>query len=142
MQEIPLDELAEKVSRKKQVFFYFSYRSSSIYSFQQNLAMAGSESCAVCLFPEMMASASCSGPDTLAFCKMIEHVETTDMTPLFELLHRRRAETILFGSEDSGYADCVDSVISTDDEGGILSNLIRIDLLLLSLSETFRRNYL
>ena len=129
MQEIPLDELAEKVSRKKQVFFYFSYRSSSIYSFQQNLAMAGIESCAVCLFPEMMASASCSGPDTLAFCKMIEHVETTDMT-------------ILFGSEDSGYADCVDSVISTDDEGGILSNLIRIDLLLLSLSETFRRNYL
>ena len=143
LQSAPLMKTAALVSRKKQVFFYFPYCSSAIYSFQQNLAFAGIETCAVCLLPEMMDSAGMTGPDTLVFCSVIEHAETMDMTPLFELLHKNKAEVALFASEDSFYADCADYLLCSDKEdGGVLSGLLRVDLYLFALSEVFRREYL
>ena len=141
----PLKELAERISGKKQVYFYFPYRSSAIHSFQQNLAFAGIETCAVCLLPEMMENALMTGPDTLVFCSVIEHAETMDITPLFELLHKRKAEVALFAAEDSFYADCADLLLCSnkeEEEGAVLSGILRVDLYLYALSEVFRRDYL
>lgn len=139
-----LSEMARRVSGKKQVFFYFPYRTSAIYSFQQNLAFAGIETCAICLLPEMMESAAGTGEDTLVFCSVIEKAEAMDLAPLFELLHKNRAEIALFASEDSHYADYARHFLCTEDPGGsdVLAMLTRVDLYFYALSEVFRRECL
>ena len=138
----PLAEMARRVAGKEQVFFFFPYRSSAVNSFQQNLAMTGIETCAVCLFPEMQESAEMTGRGTLVFCSVIEHSETMDMTPVFETLHKNKAEVCLFGSPDSYYADCADMLLCTKESTGVLSGFLRVDLYLFALSETFRALYL
>ena len=143
METHPLSKMAKKVSEKKKVFFFFSYRSPAIYSFQQNLAMAGIETCAVCLLPDMMSMASLASSDTLVFCSVIEHSETMDLVTLFEMLYKKKADVVLFAGEESYYAELVgDLIFSERNSTGVYSAILRTDLYLMALSDTFRKDYL
>lgn len=137
-----LSTMAERLSGKDQVFFFFPYRSAAIYSFQQNLSMAGIGTVVACLLPEMLKCAQQAEEHSFVFCSTIEYAETMDMTALFRTLQDRRAEIALFAAGDSRYDRYVDhSLCKREKHDGVLSSLLLYDMYIYALSEIFRNNY-
>ena len=138
-----LSAMAKQISGKDQVFFFFPYRSAAIYSFQQNLSMAGVGTHLACLLPEMLECAYQAGERSFVFCSTIEYAETMDMTELFRLLREKKAEIALFAAGDSRYDRYVDyTLCKREKHDGVLSSLLFYDMYIYALSEIFRNNYL
>ena len=138
-----LSAMAEQIAGKDQVFFFFPYRSAAIYSFQQNLSMAGIGTAVACLLPEMLECAGQAGERSFVFCSTIEYAETMDMTELFRALRDRRAEIALFSAGDSRYDRYADHTLcKREKHDGVLSGLLFNDMYIYALSEIFRNNYL
>lgn len=138
-----LSAMAKQISGKDQVFFFFPYRSAAIYSFQQNLSMAGIGTVAACLLPEMLECARQAGERSFVFCSTIEYAETMDLTGLFRALRDRKAEIALFAAGDSRYDRYVDHLLCKQEKhDGVLSSLLFYDMYIYALSEVFRNNYL
>ena len=138
-----LSIMAKQIAGKNQVFFFFPYRSAAIYSFQQNLSMAGIGTFVACLLPEMLECARQAEERSFVFCSTIEYAETMDMTGLFEVLRDRKAEIALFASGDSRYDRYVDHTLcKLEKHDGALSGLLFYDMYIYALSEIFRNNYM
>lgn len=138
-----LSAMAKQISEKDQVFFFFPYRSAAIYSFQQNLSMAGIGTDVACLLPEMLECAQQAGEHSFVLCSTIEYAETMDLTQLFRGLRDRKAEVALFSAGDSRYDRYVDyTLCKREKHDGVLSSLLFYDMYLYALSELFRNNYL
>lgn len=136
-------EMAEIVSKKRQVLFFLPYQSDAVYSFQQNLSMAGIETASFCLFPEMLKSAGKADEGTLVFVMAIEHAETMNLTPVFRTLSEKGAEVAFLLPEKTRYRDYIDYPLCGERSGtGVLAGLLFSDMYLYALSETFRENYL
>lgn len=138
-----LSAMAKQISGKDQVFFFFPYRSAAIYSFQQNLSMAGIGTEVACLLPEMLECAEQAGERSFVFCSTIEYTETMDMTELFQILRDRKAEIALFAAGDSRYDRYVNHTLcKREKHDRVLSGLLFYDMYIYALSEIFRNNYL
>ncbi len=141
-EQLPTEELtrmAKLVSEKREVFFFFPYRTAAIYSFQQNLAFAGKRTALCCLLPEMLQLAETAGEDTLAVCMTIEYAETNNWKPLFERLSQGGAEIAMCGH--TRYDRFVDYPLCRT-ELDTLAMLQCCDAYLYAWSETFRSRYL
>ena len=140
---VELRQMAQRVSIKKHIYFFFPYRSPSIYSFQQNLAMAGIRTDMYCLLSDMMKCLSDAEDNGLAFCSTIESTETLDMTQLFRAFKEKGVEVALFTPGRTRYEKYVDyQICRFDDSHGILPGMILYDMYLYALSDIFRNNYL
>ena len=139
-----LRQMAQRVSEKKHIFFFFPYRSAAIYSFQQNLAMAGIRTDMYSLLNDMLKCIAEAGKDEgLAFCSTIEFTETIDMTPLFRAFREKGVEVALFKPGKSRYDPYVDYALCPT--GGEVENLpciLLYDMYLYALSDIFRNHYL
>ena len=138
-----LRQMARRVSEKKHIFFFFPYRSAAIYSFQQNLAMAGISTDMYCLLPEMLKCVQDGGDGALAFCTTIEYAETKDVHRLFREFKSKGVEIALFSSGPSRYDQYADHYLCRGSGGaGVLSQLLLFDMYFYALSDLFRCRYL
>ena len=143
LEEAALAEMAERVSAKGHIYFFFPYRSAAIYSFQQNLAMAGISTDMYCLLPEMLKCVQDGGDGALAFCTTIEYAETKDVHRLFREFKSKGVEIALFSSGPSRYDQYADHYLCRGSGGaGVLSQLLLFDMYFYALSDLFRCRYL
>lgn len=141
--EDALLEVAALVAQKQKIGFYFPFRSSAVSSFQQNLAMAGKETGAYCLLPDMLLDAETMDEGGLVFCVTIEHAEAQDMSRIFQALKERGARIAMFSSGKSRYESFVDiHLCNVHDSASVMSEIVRCEMYLFALSEVFRREYL
>lgn len=138
-----LKQMAELIFQKERISFYLPFRSSAVSAFQQNLAMAGKETGAFCLLPDMLADAKEAGKESLVFFTAIEHAEAQDMTDILTALKEREARIAMFSSGESRYERFVDVLLcSENSSSAILSNIVRYEMYLFALSEVFRKHYI
>ena len=143
LKEDELLQMAQRVSAKQHIYFFFPYRCAAIYSFQQNLSMAGIHTDMYCLLPEMMKCIAGAGEDGLAFCTTIEYAETMDVNRLFREFRRKGVEIALFASELSRYDQYADyKLCRSGSSSGVLSQLLLYDMYFYALSDMFRNHYL
>lgn len=143
MPEESLQETAALVDQKQRIGFYMPFRSSAVSSFQQNLAMAGKETGAYCLLPDMLQDAEMMDEEGMVFCMTIEHAEAQDMTGIFQTLKERGVKIAMFSFGKSRYDSYVDiPLCNVSDSSSVMSEIIRCEMYLFALSEVFRREYL
>lgn len=143
LSEEALRSMAKLVAEKNRIGFYFPFHNGAISAFQQNLAMAGKETGAYCLLPDMLSDAEKMGEDGLVFCVTIEHAEAQDMSRIFQTLKERSAQIVMFSSSNSRYDSYVDlHLCSAGGSTSVMSEIMRCEVYLFALSEVFRREYL
>ena len=137
----PLTELAKRISGKKQVYFYFPYRSSAIHSFQQNLWIDGKNSEYQCLLPQMLSATRYLDDKSITLISTIEYAETLDMTRVFETVKQKGSRIWLTGNAESRYADYADRhVLMAKAPPAVW--LIAFELFILALSERYRSRFI
>ena len=138
-----LEQMAELMAGKSKVSFYIPFHSSAVSTLQQNLAMAGKETAACVLLPDMQEDAKAMDATGLAFCMTIEHAEAQDLVPLFGALKEQGTQIALFSSGTSRYVQfVVFHLCGGNDRGSAMNGVMRCELYLFALSEVFRREYL
>lgn len=141
--EEKLGQMAGLMAEKNKISFYMPFRSVAVSVLQQNLAMAAKETAACCLLSDMLEDAGSMDPNGLVFCATIEHAETQDMTPLFQMLKERGVQIALFSAGTSRYERLVDFHLCRENGGTSAMNAVmRSELYLFALNEMFRRKYL
>ncbi len=136
-------KLAKRIKESEGVYFFFPYRTASIDSFQQNLAIVGKETNVVCLFPDMLSCAETMRENCVVFCMTIEHAETQDMTGIFERLEEHNAYTVLFTGGETKYDEYVKELLCSDPRpGSAMESVFRFEAYIFALSEIFRKLYI
>jgi len=136
-------KLAKRIHESQGVYFFFPYRTSSINSFQQNLAMAGIETNVVCLLPDMLACSETMRENCVVFCMTIEHAETQDLTGIFERLEEHNAYTVLFTAGETKYDEYIKELVCGEPKSdGAMENVLRYETYMFALSEVFRKLYI
>jgi len=137
-------ELAEELHRAKKISFYLPYRIYSIYSLQQNLAMASKETGYFCLLPDMLSDAETLDSNSLIFVSTLEFAETLDMSSVFSIAKSKGSKIFLlngFKSRYSSYADCLlfdkDVKPSSDHAWNVT-----FEIFILALSEVYRSRFI
>jgi DNA-binding MurR/RpiR family transcriptional regulator len=136
-----IDELADEISDSSKVHFYLPFRSSFVYSFQQNLWVDGKNSEYHCLIPDMMAATKYLDESSIAFISTIEYTETQDMTKVFDEVQKRGSRIWLSGNDESRYADYADRIVMTL-KVKPASWMIAFECYMLMLSERYRGKYI
>ena len=84
-----IDELTDEIANASKVHFYLPFRTSFVYSFQQNLWIDGKNSEYQCLLPQMLSSTRYLDDRSIVLISTIEYAETLDMTRVFETIKEK-----------------------------------------------------
>ena len=79
LSSVEIDELADEIYHASKVHFYLPFRTSFVYSFQQNLWIDGKNSEYQCLLPQMLSSTQYLDDRSIVLISTIEYAETLDM---------------------------------------------------------------
>ena len=136
-----IDELTDEISNVSKVHFYLPFRTSFIYSFQQNLWVDGKDSEYQCLIPNMLEASRYLNESSIVLISSIEHAETQDMTKVFETIKEKGSTIWLTGSSPSRYTDYADRLLLVTKEKPAVW-LIAFECFILVLSEWYRAKYI
>ena len=137
-----LNKLTDEIYQADKVSFYAPFHSSSIFSFQQNLAMVGLETGYYCLMPEMLEDSRTLTESSIVFANTIDHAETMDLTEVFENARKCGAKIFGIQSGKSKYEDYLECDLVNDAAGGVLKGTVIFDIYFYLLSEIYRMKYI
>lgn len=137
-----LDHLADQIFQADRVSFYAPFYSSSIFSFQQNLAMTRVGTGYYCLMPEMLEDSRTLTEKSIVFADTIDHAETMDLTEVFENARKCGAKIYGIHSGKSKYEDYFECELVNDVSGGVLKGTVVFDIYFYLLSEIYRIKYI
>ncbi len=137
-----LNHVADQIFQADKVSFYAPFHSSSIFSFQQNLAMTGVGTVYYCLMPEMLEDSRMLTERSIVFANTIDHAETMDLTEVFENARKCGAKIYGIQSGKSKYEEYLESELVNDAAGGVLKGTVVFDLYFYLLSEIYRMKYI
>ena len=136
-----IDELTDEISDASKVHFYLPFRTSFVYSFQQNLWMDGKDSEYQCLIPNMLGATRYLNESSIVMISSIEHAETQDMTKVFKTVKEKGSRIWLTGNALSRYEDYADRLLLVSKEKPAVW-LIAFELFILALSERYRGKFI
>ncbi len=139
-----IDALAKELHQAERISFYMPFRIYSIYSLQQNLAMAGKSTGYFCLLPDMLEDAKTLDSKSLLFVNTFEFAETMDMSPVFFTAKEKGSKIILsntYKSRYQSYADQLMFEVEPDSGSDHVSSII-FEVFILVLSEVYRSQYI
>ena len=136
-----IDELTDEISDASKVHFYLPFRTSFIYSFQQNLWIDGKDSEYQCLIPNMLESTRYLNESSIVLINSIEHAETQDMTKVFETIKEKGSTVWLTGNAPSRYTDYADRLLLVTKAKPAVW-LIAFECFILALSERYRGKFI
>jgi DNA-binding MurR/RpiR family transcriptional regulator len=136
-----IDELTDAIAGASKVHFYIPFRTSFIYSFQQNLWIDGKNSEYQCLLPQMLSATRYLDDRSITLISTIEHAETQDMTRIFESVKETGSTIWLTGNAESRYADYADRLLLVSKAPAAVW-LIAFELFILALSERYRSRFI
>ena len=136
-----IDELTDEIAASSKVHFYIPFRTSFIYSFQQNLWIDGKNSEYQCLLPQMLSATRYLDDRSITLISTIEHAETQDMTRIFESVKETGSTIWLTGNAESRYADYADRLLLVSKAPAAVW-LIAFELFILALSERYRSRFI
>ena len=139
--EKEVDELTDEISDASKVHFYLPFRTTFVYSFQQNLWADGKDSEYSCLIPEMLAATRYLNEQSIVLISTIEYAETQDMTKVFEAVKDKGSTIWLTGNSESRYEHYADRLLLIS-KAKPASWLIAFELFILALSERYRGKYI
>ncbi len=136
-----IDELTDEIANASKVHFYLPFRTSFVYSFQQNLWIDGKNSEYQCLLPQMLSAARYLDDRSITLFSTIEYAETQDMTRVFEAVKEKGSKIWLTGNSESRYADYADRQLLISKAPPAVW-LIAFELFILALSERYRGKFI
>ncbi len=136
-----IDELTDAISDASKVHFYLPFRTSFVYSFQQNLWVDGKDSEYQCLIPNMLETTRYLNDSSIVLISCIERAETQDMTKIFEKIKEKGSKVWLTGNAPSRYTDYADRLLLVSNEKPAVW-LIAFECFILILSEHYREKYI
>lgn len=136
-----IDELTDEISDSSKVHFYLPFRSSFVYSFQQNLWIDGKNTEYQCLIPDMLAATRYLDGDSITMISTIEYAETQDMTKVFETVKEKGSRIWLTGNAESRYAGYADRLLMNIKDKPA-AWMIAFECFILILSERYRGKYI
>ena len=139
--EKEIDELADEISNASKVHFYLPFRTSFVYSFQQNLWISGKDTEYRCLIPEMLAATRYLNDNSIVLISSIEHAETQDMTKVFEVIKEKRSSIWLTGNAESRFTNYADRRLLIS-KAKPAAWLLAFEAFILALSERYREKYI
>jgi len=139
--EKEIDELTDEISDASKIHFYLPFRTAFVYSFQQNLWVAGKDSEYRCLIPDMLSTTRYLNDNSIVLISSIEHAETQDMTKVFEAVKEKGSTIWLTGNLESRYTHYADRLLLIS-KTKPATWLIAFEFFILALSERFRGKYI
>ena len=136
-----IDELTDEIANASKVHFYLPFRTSFVYSFQQNLWIDGKNSEYQCLLPQMLSSTRYLDDRSIVLISTIEYAETLDMTRVFETIKEKGSTIWLSGNTESRYADYADRQLLVSKAPPAVW-IIAFELFILALSERYRSKFI
>ena len=136
-----IDELTDEIANASKVHFYLPFRTSFVYSFQQNLWIDGKNSEYQCLLPQMLSSTQYLDDRSIVLISTIEYAETLDMTRVFETIKEKGSTIWLSGNTESRYADYADRQLLVSKAPPAVW-IIAFELFILALSERYRSKFI
>lgn len=137
-----LEEVADMVHKADRVYFYVPFKSSAIYSFQQNLAMTGVSTAYWCLMPEMIEESKELTENSIVFIYTIEHAETMNLLPVFESIRQYNASIFGINMSKSKYSEYIDYKILDRTITNAAEGIMIFNTYFNMLSEIYRMRYL
>ncbi|MDD3402492.1 MAG: MurR/RpiR family transcriptional regulator [Hespellia sp.] len=137
-----LEQIAFEMSQADKVHFYTPIHSSSICSLQQNLAMSGKETDYFCLMPEMLEGTKALTDKSIVFVNTIDHVETMDLSEVFDNIKEHGAKILGITNHKSKYKEYIDCEILSESADGVAQGMIMFDTYFYMLSEIYRMKYI
>lgn len=134
--------VADEMAKADKIVFYTPYKDSSILSLQQNLSMDGKQTGYYCLFPDMLGDSKTLTKNDIVFTNMIEHLETMDMTPVFETIKKKNAKVFGSSAGKSKYRRYFDKVLFTSEVGNVVEGVLAFQMYFFLLNEIFRNKYI
>lgn len=139
--EKEIEELTDEIAEISKVHFYLPFRTSFVYSFQQNLWAGGKDSEYRCLIPEMLAATRYLNENSIVLISSIEHAETQDMTKVFETVKEKGSIIWLTGNSESRYTNYADRLLLIT-KAAPATWIIAFEFFILALSERYRGKYI
>ena len=136
-----IDELTDEISDASKVHFYLPFRTSFVYSFQQNLWVDGKDTEYQCLIPNMLEATRYLNENSIVLMSSIERAETQDMTKVFETVKEKGSKIWLTGNAQSRYTDYADRLLLVSKEKPAVW-LIAFECFILALSEWYREKFI
>ena len=136
-----IDELTDEIANASKVHFYLPFRTSFVYSFQQNLWIDRKNSEYQCLLPQMLSSTRYLDDSSIVLTSTIEYAETLDMTRVFETIKEKGSTIWLSGNTESRYADYADRQLLVSKAPPAVW-IIAFELFILALSERYRSKFI
>lgn len=137
-----LEQVTDEIFRADKVSFYASFHSSSIFSFQQNLALTGVKTAYYCLLPEMLEDSRTLTEKSIVFVNTIDRAETMDFTEVFENAEDCGAKIFGIQSGRTKYDEYIDCELVNDETAGVLKGMAVYDICFYLLSEIYRMKYI
>ena len=133
-------ELAE-IAGSSKLNFYLSFRTSFVYSFQQNFWKGRKNTEYHCLIKNMLEAAEYLDQESIVMVSTIEFAETQDMKAVFEKMEKKGCRIWLMDNAESHYVSYADQhflKVRMKPPAWIVA----FECLLLFLSERYRGKYI
>lgn len=137
-----IEKIAKELRVADKVRFYAPFHSSSIYSLQQNLAMTGVETGYYCLVPDMLQDCQMLTSKSIVFVSTIDHIETMDLSEVFENIRKKKAKIFGIENGNSKYKKFIDCELISNNSPGFVKNMMVFELYFYLLSEVYRMKYI
>ena len=139
--ENDLEELTDEISDMTRLYFFLPFRSSFVYSFQQNLWKDGKLTEYHCLIPDMLNASDDLDQESAVLISTIEYAETMDMTKVFDKIKNKGAVIWLAGNSESRFSNYADRHLLTG-RSPAAAWLLAFESFLLALSERYRAKFI
>lgn len=137
-----MEAIADEMAEADKIVFYTPYKDSSILALQQNLFMDGKQTGYYCLFPDMLEDSLILDEHSIVFTNMIDHLETMDMTQVFENIKKQKAKVYGSTARKSRYQSYFDKVLFSSKEGNVAEGVLAFQMYFFMLNEIYRMKYI
>ncbi|RHV00605.1 MurR/RpiR family transcriptional regulator [Firmicutes bacterium OM07-11] len=137
-----MESIVDEMAEADKIVFYTPYKDSSILALQQNLSMDGKQTGYYCLFPDMLEDSLTLDEHSIVFTNMIDHLETMDMTQVFENIKRQKARVYGSMAGKSRYQIYFDQILFSSKEGNVVEGVLTFQMYFFMLNEIYRMKYI
>lgn len=137
-----MESIVDEMAKADKIVFYTPYKDSSILALQQNLSMDGKQTGYYCLFPDMLEDSLTLDEHSIVFTNMIDHLETMDMTQVFENIKKKKARVYGCVAGKSRYQRYFDRVLFHGKAGSVVEGVLAFQMYFFMINEIYRMKYI
>ena len=137
-----MESIVDEMAQADKIVFYTPYKDSSILALQQNLSMDGKQTGYYCLFPDMLEDSLTLDEHSIVFTNMIDHLETMDMTQVFENIKKKKARVYGSLAGKSRYQIYFDRVLFHGNAGSVVEGVLAFQMYFFMINEIYRMKYI